>query len=57
MLEDTPDYTWSGDGRHILLRGGFGVYLVEVETRVTQTLGPGEFHGTHDWVGVARDPS
>ena len=57
VLEDTPDYTWSSDGRHILLRGGFGVYLVEVETRVTQTLGPGEFHGTHDWVGVARDPS
>ncbi len=57
VLEDTPDYAWSSDGRHILLRGAFGVYLVEVETRVTQTLGPGEFHGTHDWAGVARDPS
>ena len=57
VLEDTPDYAWSSDGRHILLRGAFGVYLVDVETRVTQTLGPGEFHGTHDWVGVARDPS
>ena len=57
VLEDTPDYAWSGDGRHILLRGAFGVYLVDVETRVTQTLGPGEFHGTHDWVGVVRDPS
>ena len=57
VLEDTPDYAWSGDGRHILLRGVFGVYLVDVETRVTQTLGPGEFHGTHDWAGVARDPS
>ena len=57
VLEDTPDYAWSGDGRHILLRGAFGVYLVDVETRVTQTLGPGEFHGTHDWAGVARDPS
>ncbi len=57
VLEDTPDYAWSGDGRHVLLRGAFGVYLVDVETRVTQTLGPGEFHGTHDWVGVVRDPS
>ena len=57
VLEDTPDYAWSGDGRHILLRGVFGVYLVDVETRVTQTLGPGEFHGTHDWAGVVRDPS
>ena len=43
VLEDTPDYAWSVDGRHMLLRGAYGVYLVEVETRITQTLGPGEF--------------
>jgi hypothetical protein len=55
VLEDTPDYAWSADGRHVLLRGVYGVYLVEVETRITQTLGPGEFHGAHDWVGVVED--
>lgn len=55
VLEDTPDYSWSTDGRHILLRGAFGVYLVEVATRTTQTLGPGEFHGTHDWAGSVED--
>ena len=52
VLEDTPYFSWSADGRQILLRGAFGTYLVEVETRVTQTLGPGEFHGAHDWAGV-----
>ncbi|MXY78658.1 MAG: hypothetical protein F4Y94_02950, partial [Chloroflexi bacterium] len=57
VLEDTPDFAWSVDGRHVLLRGVYGVYLVEVETRITQTLGPGEFHGAHDWVGVVEDPS
>lgn len=57
VLEDTPDFAWSADGRHVLLRGVYGVYLVEVETRITQTLGPGEFHGAHDWVGVVEDPS
>lgn len=52
VLEDTPNFAWSQDGRHILVRGAFGVYLVELATRVTQTLGPGEFHGAHDWTGA-----
>jgi Tol biopolymer transport system component len=58
VLEDQPDFAWSSDGRHILLRGAFGVYTVEVGTRSTLTLGPGEFHGWHDWRGtiVAADP-
>lgn len=53
LREDQPDIAWSSDGRHILLRGTFGVYIAEVETRTTQTiLVPGEFHGTHDWRGA-----
>ncbi len=52
VLEDTPDFSWSNDGAVILLRGTFGVYLVDVASRVTQTLGPGEFHGWIDWVGT-----
>ena len=52
VLEDTPHFSWSADGRHALVRGAFGVYLVDVATRETQTLGPGEFHGSHDWAGV-----
>ncbi len=55
VLEDQPDIAWSSDGRHILLRGAFGVYTVEVEARLTVTLGPGEFHGWHDWQGLIAD--
>ena len=55
VLEDQPDFSWSDDGRHILLRGAFGTYVVEVETRTTTTLGPGEFHGWHDWRGSLPD--
>ena len=51
VLEDQPDFAWSDDGRHILLRGAFGTYVVEIESRTTKTLGPGEFHGWHDWRG------
>jgi len=55
VLEDQPDFSWSDDGRHILLRGSFGTYVVEVESRTTTTLGPGEFHGWHDWRGALPD--
>jgi Tol biopolymer transport system component len=51
VLEDQPDFAWSEDGQHILLRGTFGVYTVDVAARETVTLGPGEFHGSHDWRG------
>jgi Tol biopolymer transport system component len=53
VIEDAPDFSWSDDGTQALIRGAFGVYLVDVEARVTTTLGPGEFHGSHDWRGVA----
>ena len=52
ILEDNPDFAWSDDGRHILVRGLFGVYLVDAFARSTQTLGAGEFHGGHDWSGA-----
>lgn len=51
VLEDQPDFAWSQDGRHVLLRGAFGVYTVDVAERQTVTLGPGEFHGSLDWRG------
>ncbi|MCY3887588.1 MAG: hypothetical protein OXG19_07825 [Chloroflexi bacterium] len=59
VQEDQPDFAWSQDGRHILLRGTFGSYLAEVSTRRTQTiLVPGELHGTHDWRGsLPADPA
>ncbi len=51
--EDQPDFAWSQNGRHILLRGTFGIYLTEVNTRTTRTIiVPGELHGTHDWYGA-----
>ena len=56
VLEDLPDYAWAGDGRAILMRGAFGVYLVDVAAGTTQTLRPGETHGGHDWRGRA-DPA
>ena len=52
VREDQPDFSWSSDGRHILLRGAFGVYTVDVGQRLTVPLGPGEFHGWHDWHGT-----
>ncbi len=59
VQEDLPDFAWSQDGRHILLRGTFGTYLTEVSTRITRTiLVPGELHGTHDWRGsLPADPA
>ena len=59
VQEDQPDFAWSQDGRHILLRGTFGIYLAEVSTRRTRTiLVPGELHGTHDWHGsLPVDPA
>lgn len=53
VIEDAPDFAWSADGAQVLIRGAFGVYLVDVVERRTTTLGPGEFHGSHDWRGVA----
>lgn len=53
VIEDAPDFAWSDDGTQVLIRGAFGVYLVDVAARITTTLAPGEFHGSHDWRGVA----
>ncbi len=52
LLEDLPDFAWSIDGRHLLVRGAFGAYLVAVEAGTTETLGPGESHGGLDWRGL-----
>ena len=50
--EDQPDFALSDDGRHVLILGSFGVYLVAAPpTDPPFAIAPGEFHGGIDWVG------
>lgn len=50
--EDQPDFAISEDGRHVLIMGAFGMYLVETEPRdPPYAIAPGEFHGGIAWVG------
>lgn len=52
LTEDQPDFALSIDGRHMLARGAFGVYLIETDTAAAPfAIAPGEFHGWHDWQG------
>ena len=56
LTEDQPDFAFSSDGRHVLARGSFGVYLVEVYgDGGAFAVAPGEFHGWHDWRGRLTD--
>ena len=50
--EDQPDFALSDDGRHVLILGAYGVYLVAVPpTDPPFAIAPGEFHGSLDWIG------
>lgn len=50
--EDQPDFTLSDDGRHVLILGAFGVYLVaDPPSDPPFAIAPGEFHGSLDWIG------
>ncbi len=50
--EDQPDFAISDDGRHVLIMGAFGMYLVEAAPRdPPYAIAPGEFHGGIDWTG------
>ena len=59
LTEDQPDFALSSDGRHLLARGSFGVYLAAVapgaQSSAPFAIAPGEFHGWHDWRGVVSD--
>lgn len=56
LQEDQPDFAWSSDGREILLRGSFGLYLIDIGERTVQLIGPGEFHGWFDWMSNPPTP-
>ena len=50
--EDQPDFALSDDGRHVLILGAFGIYLVaDPPTDPPFAIAPGEYHGSLDWVG------
>ncbi len=54
--EDQPAFSVSDDGRHVLIRGAFGLYLVRIPqpgepAEPPFAIAPGEFHGTFDWRG------
>lgn len=50
--EDQPDFAISEDGRHVLILGAFGMYLVEAAPMdPPYAIAPGEFHGGIDWAG------
>ncbi len=54
--EDQPDFAMSDDGRHVLVMGAFGIYLVTTDaTDPPYAIAPGEFHGGIDWLGVVDD--
>ncbi len=54
--EDQPDFALSDDGRHVLVMGAFGIYLVTTDaTDPPYAIAPGEFHGGIDWLGGVDD--
>ena len=56
VTEDQPDFAVSDDGRHVLIRGSFGVYIAAIPAGGAPfAVAPGEFHGWHDWRGRLTD--
>lgn len=54
--EDQPDFALSADGRHVLILGAYGVYLVQTTPGGPAfALAPGEFHGSIAWRGTVSD--
>ena len=54
--EDQPDFALSDDGRHVLILGSFGVYLVaDPPSDPPFAIAPGEFHGSLDWIGSVTE--
>jgi len=56
VSEDQPDFTLSDDGRHALVFGAFGTYLISTSAlEPAYAIAPGEFHGWIDWLGTVSD--
>ena len=56
VSEDQPDFALSADGRHALIFGAFGTYLISTTAaEPAYALAPGEFHGWIDWIGTVSD--
>ncbi len=56
VSEDQPDFSLSADGRHTLIFGAFGTYLISTNTaEPAYAVAPGEFHGWIDWIGTVSD--
>ena len=56
VSEDQPDFTLSADGRHVLIFGAFGTYLISTSAlEPAYAIAPGEFHGWIDWIGSVSD--
>lgn len=54
--EDQPDFALSEDGRHLLILGAFGVYLVaNPPSDPPFAIAPGEYHGSLDWAGSVSE--
>ncbi len=54
--EDQPDFTLSNDGRHVLILGAFGVYLISASaSELVYAIAAGEIHGWIDWRGNISD--
>ncbi len=49
LQEDLPALTWSGDGKHIYVLGGGGLFDVNLGNGAARRLGDGSFHGQLDW--------
>ncbi|MEX2245191.1 MAG: hypothetical protein WEC75_00735 [Dehalococcoidia bacterium] len=50
LKEDLPALAWSGDGSHIYVLGGAGLYDVDMKTGLVTRIGEGVFHGGITWV-------
>ena len=56
VSEDQPDFSLSSDGRHALIFGAFGTYLISTSAlEPAYAIAPGEFHGWIDWIGSVSE--
>lgn len=49
LKEDLPSIAWSGNGEHLFVLGGNGLYDVTLESGAATRIGEGSFHGQVDW--------
>jgi Tol biopolymer transport system component len=49
LKEDLPSLTWGGDGKHVYVLGGTGLYEIDTASGAVTRIGDGVFHGQIDW--------